>query len=339
MKRPPLLLLYGIDAETTALDAADTRRTIRRAGQALRARGWRVAARQVRDDLAAALTPFPPGQWLVFNLCEGSPGQPFYYARAAEELERRGYAFTGSTAEALHLTQSKISMKRLLEAAGLPTPRWQAASQPQAVHFDTFPAIVKLADEHSSLGLTRDSVVHDLAQARSQAQAVLARFSGGAIIEEFLDSHEYAISLWGPADALEVLGISVIRYDAFPNLHDRFCTFEAKWLDRSEAYRKTMPTYPAPLGPEMAAELAELACNSHCACGLCDYSRIDVRLRNGKPMVLDVNSNCDLSETGGFTNTAQAAGWEYGAMLERLVLLAADRAGRTSPLPMTGAVV
>jgi D-alanine-D-alanine ligase len=332
MKRPPLLLLYGVDERTLPIDAAETLEMTRRAAEALEARGWEVAASQVQSDFGAALAPFEPDQWLVFNLCEGSPDQGFYYARAAQELEQRGYAFTGSTASVLHQTQSKVSMKRLLEAGGLPTPRWQEASEAQALQFEAFPAILKPADEHCSLGITRDSVVRTLAEARAQAQAVLERFPGGAIIEEFLDSPEYAIALWGPSGRLEVLGVSVIRYDAFPELQDRLCTFDAKWLANSEAYLKTMPACPAPLEPEMAAELARLARRVHRVCGLRDYSRIDVRLRNGRPMVLDVNSNCDLSETGGFANTARAAGWEYGAMLERLALMAASRAkGARSP--------
>ncbi|MGA2660200.1 MAG: hypothetical protein ABSH34_22095 [Verrucomicrobiota bacterium] len=339
MKRPPLLLLYGIDEQTLPIDAADTRRMTQRAAEALKARGWQVAASQVQGDLGAALAPFEPDQWLVFNLCEGSPDQAFYYARAAQELEQRGYAFTGSTAGVLHQTQSKVSMKRLLEAAGLPTPRWQEAPEPQTLEFEAFPAILKPAGEHGSFGITRDSVVTTLAQARAQAQAVLENFRGGAIIEEFLDSQEYAIALWGPPGRLEVLGVSVICYDGFPELRDRLCTFDAKWLPCSEAYLKTMPACPAPLEPEMAAELAALARRAHRVCGLRDYSRIDVRLRNGRPMVLDVNSNCDLSETGGFANTAQAAGWEYGAMLERLALMAAGRAkGALSP-QMTGAAL
>jgi D-alanine-D-alanine ligase len=172
-----------------------------------------------------------------------------------------------------------------------------------------------------------------LAEARAQARVVLREFAGGAIIEEFLDSPEYAISVWGPPEKLEVLGISVIRYDAFADLRDRLCTFDAKWLENSEAYLKTMPTCPAPMEPRMAAELAGLAQSAHEACGLRDYSRTDVRLRNGRPMVLDVNSNCDLDESSGFANTARAAGWEYGAMLERLALLSAGRAAlQASPL-------
>jgi D-alanine-D-alanine ligase len=339
MKRPALLLLFGIDEQTLPIDASDTCRMTRRAAEALEGRGWQVAASQVENDLGAALAPFEPDQWLVFNLCEGSSNQAFYYARAAQELERRGYAFTGSTAGALHRTQSKVSMKRLLEAGGLPTPRWQEVSEAQTLHFETFPAIVKPADEHGSFGITRDSVVRTLAEARAQAQAVLERFGGRAIIEEFLDSEEYGIALWGTPGRLEVLGMSVIRYDGFPDVRDRLCTFDAKWLPSSEAYLKTMPVCPAPLGPEMAAELAGLARRAHRVCGLRDYSRIDVRLRNGRPMALDVNSNCDLSETGGFANTARVAGWDYGAMLERLALMAAGRAkGARSPL-MTGAAL
>ncbi|HXP62315.1 MAG TPA: hypothetical protein VN829_17590 [Dongiaceae bacterium] len=339
MKRPPLLLLYGIDEHTLPIDVADTQRMTQRAAEALEERGWQVALGQVQTDVGAALAPFEPGEWLVFNWCEGSPGQAFYYARAAQELEQRGYAFTGSTAGVLHQTQSKVSMKRLLEAAGLPTPRWQPVGNAQTLDFPAFPAIVKPADEHCSFGITRDSVVTTVAEARAQAQVVLERFPGGAIIEEFLDSQEYAIALWGPPGRLEVLGISVIHYDAFPELRDRLCTFDAKWLADSEAYLKTIPACPAPLEPEVAAQLAALARRAHRVCGLRDYSRIDVRMRNGRPMVLDVNSNCDLSETGGFANTARVAGWEYGAMLERLALLAAGRAKASRTPRMMGAAL
>jgi D-alanine-D-alanine ligase len=338
MKRARLLLLYGIDDQTLPIDAAATHRMIQRATDALLARGWEVAASRVEGDLDAALAPFEPDRWLVFNLCEGSPHQPFYYAHAARELERRGYAFTGSAAEALHRTQSKVSMKGLLEAADLPTPCWRHVSEAQGLEFEAFPAVIKPAEEHSSFGITRASVVTTLAEARAQARVVLREFAGGAIIEEFLDSPEYAISVWGSPGRLEVLGISVIRYDAFADLRDRLCTFDAKWLENSEAYLKTMPTCPAPLEPRMAAELAALARSAHEACGLRDYSRTDVRLRNGRPMVLDVNSNCDLDETGGFANTARAAGWEYGAMLERLALLTAGRAAPQVSPPERGAV-
>jgi D-alanine-D-alanine ligase len=328
---PPLLLLYGLDGDTLPLDAVDTREMTRRAVEVLRARGWRVATSQVGRDLSAALDPFPPGEWLVFNLCEGSPRQAFYYAAVARELERRGYAYTGSGAAALHETQFKPSMKTILEANGIPTPRWAQVAETEtadSLYFDAFPAIVKPAGEHCSFGITRESVVSNLSEARAQAAAVLRDYRGGAIIEEFLDSEEYAVALWGEEDAMDVLGISVIRYDGFADRRDRLCTFEAKWLPETDAYLKTMPTCPAPLPRRRADELGDLAVRAHRACGLRDYSRVDFRLRHGQPLVLDVNSNCGLSESAGFANTARVAGWDYGALLEHLVLMAAARGNR-----------
>jgi D-alanine-D-alanine ligase len=326
MKPYPVLLLFGLDSQTLPVDAEVTRHMIARAEQVLRERAWRVAASEVTDDLDAALAPFAPAEWLVFNLCEGSPNQPFYYASVARELERRGFAYTGCDADALHRTQFKPMMKRMLEARRLPTPRWTAVECVEELSFDLFPALVKPAGEHCSFGITRESVVFTLAEARAQAATVMEQYPGGAIIEEFLDGEEYGISLWGNHEDLEVFGISVIRYDALPDLRDRLCTFDAKWLPETEAYQKTMPTCPAPLSPALKDELEVLACRAHIACGVRDYSRIDIRMQDRRPMVLDVNGNCALSENSGFVETARIAGWDYATLLDRLVSMAASRA-------------
>jgi D-alanine-D-alanine ligase len=328
MKSRAVLLLYGLDEQTLPLDAEVTRQTIQRAEQVLRSYGWQVASRQVVDDWGAALEPFPPDQWVVFNLCEGEPFQPFYYAHAAQELERRGYAYTGSEASVLHETQFKPKLKQMLEAHSVPTPRWTAVERAEDLEFDLFPAIVKPAAEHCSFGITRQSVVLNLEQARAQAAAVVARYAGGALIEEFLDSEEFGVAVWGDDDELEVLGISMITYAAFPDMHDRLCTFEAKWLTDTEAYKKTMPICPVPVTAELKAQLEALACAAHRACGARDYSRVDMRMRADQPMVLDVNANCALSENAGFPDTGRIVGWDYGALLDRLARMALARNGR-----------
>jgi len=325
MKRPPVLLLYGLDEHTIPVDAEVTRHTVERVVEVLRERGWEVVPREVTHDLSAALEPYDPRRWVVFNLCEGSTYQAFYYAGVAEELERRGYAFTGSRAPALHETQRKPSMKRLLEVGEVPTPVWTASQTAEDLAFHLFPAIVKPAAEHCSFGICRDSVVFNQDQARARAATLIGQYPGGVIVEEFLDSEEYAVALWGPDQAPEVLGISLIRYDAFPEMRDRLCTFEAKWLPETHAFVNTPPDCCAPIPAELRAEVERLACQAHLVCGVRDYSRVDIRLRQGRPMVLDVNANCDVGEHGGFTHTATTAGWSYGEMIERLVLLAAAR--------------
>jgi len=167
--------------------------------------------------------------------------------------------------------------------------------------------------------------VFTLDEARAHTAAITRQYEGGAIIEEFLDSEEYGISLWGDEHDLEVFGISVIRYDAFPDLRDRLCTFDAKWLPETVAYKKTMPECPAPVTLELQMELEILARRAHAACGARDYSRVDVRMQAGHPMVLDVNANCAVSENSGFVDTARIAGWDYPTVLDRLAMMAARR--------------
>jgi D-alanine-D-alanine ligase-like ATP-grasp enzyme len=74
--------------------------------------------------------------------------------------------------------------------------------------------------------------------------------------------------------------------------------------------------------------LEELARKAYVACGLRDYGRVDIRLRGGAPMVLDVNANCALSENAGFPDTARIAGLDYATVLDRLACLAERRAVR-----------
>ncbi|MBI4769540.1 MAG: D-alanine--D-alanine ligase, partial [Chloroflexi bacterium] len=56
-----------------------------------------------------------------------------------------------------------------------------------------------------------------------------------------------------------------------------------------------------------------------------DYGRIDLRVRGGRPYVLDVNSNPDITMEGGFARSARAAGYDYGQTLVRILDMAAGR--------------
>jgi D-alanine-D-alanine ligase len=122
-----------------------------------------------------------------------------------------------------------------------------------------------------------------------------------------------------------VIAISVIRYDALPDVRDRLCTFAAKWMPETDIYQKTMPICPAPLPKDRHALLERLARRAYRSCGLRDYGRVDIRLSQAVPMVLDVNANCALSENGGFVDSARTTGWDYPSVLDRLAQMAASR--------------
>jgi D-alanine-D-alanine ligase len=327
--RANVLLLYGIDTQSQRFEVESTLHLVNEATAALGEQGWRVMPLQLSDDIVAPLAPYKPDEWVVLNLCEGALNQSFYYAKVADTLGRLGYTFTGSDSWSLDETQYKWRMKVLLERAGVPTPPWSLCRNPAALTFEHYPAIVKPAHEHCSYGITRDSVVTSIDEARVQCGRCIDEFNQPALIEQFLDSAEYNVSVWGSAEhpaGFEVLGISTMTYDYFEDIHDRLCTFEAKWTPESLAYQKIPAICPAPVTPELKLMLENVAIAAYRASHVRDYGRIDIRLDGaGRPMVLDVNSNCDVSREGGFMNAARAKGLSYGQMLERIVELALVR--------------
>jgi D-alanine-D-alanine ligase len=325
MTKLPILLLYGLDEASHAFEIESTLALIKAVNGALVERGWRVLPLQVTHDLATPLAPFNPEEWVVFNLCEGEPSQAFYYAKATRVLAEMGFTFTGSDAWSLEETQYKWRMKALMEDAGVPTPAWAVFDRATDVRFDFFPAIVKPAAEHCSYGITRNSVVMNEAEARQQAERIITEFNQPALIEAFLDSAEYNVSVWGAGDDLTVLGISTMTYDAFNDIHDRLCTFDAKWTPESEAYQRIPAICPAPVTDELKRKLEAISVAAYRASGCRDYGRVDLRLNGDQPMALDINANCDVSPDGGFANAARAAGLSYGEMLERLIEMAAQR--------------
>lgn len=327
--KPPILLLYGLDEYSQGFEINSTLSLVHNATHALAERGWRVMPLQITHDFVAPLKPFDPATWLVLNLCEGSPHQDSYYAKATRVLDELGYTFTGSDSWSLNETQFKWKMKQLLDDAQVPTPKWALVEDAAQLTFDAFPAIVKPAAEHCSYGISRESVVMNLDEARRQAAKVIAEFKAPALLEAFLDSAEYNVSVWGLNHNASVLGISTMTYDAFEDIHDRLCTFDAKWTPGSTAYQKIPAICPAPLSATLKARIERVAIDAYAATGVRDYGRVDIRLHgtgdDAVPMALDINANCDVSDDGGFMNAARVAGLSYGEMLEQIILFALQR--------------
>ncbi len=333
MNKPPVLLLYGLDEASQPYEVEATNLLIEVVENSLASRNWRVDTVRLVHDLVSPLRGYDPHEWIVLNLCEGGPAQDFYYARVALLLDSLGFTYTGSDCRTLDQTQFKAQMKQLLADKAVPTPAWAIYEDAADIDFGIYPAIVKPASEHCSLGITRKSVVMNLDEARKQVAALRREFNGPALLEEFLDSAEYNVSVWG-SDAIHsdhgisVLGISTMTYDAFPDIHDRLCTFEAKWDPASAAYQRIPAICPAPVSAELKVQIERTAIAAYLATGCRDYGRVDLRLRGTQPMVLDVNSNCDVSPGSGFANAATASGLEYADMLERIVQFAIQRRER-----------
>lgn len=299
---------------------------------ALAEAGWCTRRLAAGLDLAAlgrALADDPPD--LVVNLVESLPlrrAAGVLAPTVAALLEALGLPFTGNPAAALALTADKPATKRVLRAAGIPTPDWMEPDGPAIAG----PLIVKHATEHASFALGPDSVVADAAAARALMAARAAAHGGRWFAEAFIDGREFNLSaLDDGTGGCQVLPPAEQVFDPrWPAGRPRIVDWASKWDPADPIYplaRRSF-TVAADDGP-LLARMAALVREVWAVCGLAGYARVDLRVdRSGQPWVLEVNANPCLTPGMGIAATAEQAGLSFAALIARIVA-----AARRTPAP------
>ena len=292
----------------------------------LRVQGLTVVLQTVIEcDMAGALAPYSPDQWLVLNLCEDWNGDATDYATPAQLITDLGFFYTGCPADVLQRSTSKDETKRYLIAQNVPTPHALICHDGVVGAWNHFPAIVKPASQHCSLGITRASVVDNPTMLVAQVAAMYEQFGGVVLVEEFIDGIEFNVSLWGNDDTIQVLPLSSIDYAPFADYHDRLCTYDGKWNPDSADYQTPIWEFAGQIDAQLRTQIHTVAIAAFRALGLRDYGRVDLRVFDGVPYVLDVNANPDITRSGGMYRAVSQLGMDYGAFLQYLLELAYTR--------------
>jgi D-alanine-D-alanine ligase len=325
MEDPPVLLLHNLNPAWPVEDRDTAVREAERLASALCEIGHRVETIALcHADLASRLKGYLPDEWIVFNWCEEIPGIPHSDALVVEILEASGFTYTGATPDVLRTSWDKAGMKRLLDNQGLPTPRWRIYERAEPGDWNWFPAMVKPAEEHCSLGVTTDAVVRTPDELCSRIAYVLETFRQPALVEDFIDGREFHVSLWGNGD-VQMLPVAEMDFSRFDDVRDRLCTYDSKFLPGSRHYEDIQLLLPAPLSDPEYDLLYRTARSAYEAYRCRDLARLDIRLRNGIFYILDINPNPDMSSDASMACAAEAAGFSFGAMGSRLIHLAAAR--------------
>jgi D-alanine-D-alanine ligase len=207
-------------------------------------------------------------------------------------LEWLGVPFTGCGSEALSLCRRKDLTNAVLRAAGVPVPR-----------SGVFPCIVKPADEDASSSIEYDCVCEDAVAMERK----LAGFLGPVVIQEFMPGREFAVALWGrdqPENSS--IGETVFRNGL------QVITYAAKWDCGSIDYANTPLYYDSEIDPALRLAISDSARRAWKAVGARGYVRVDVRLdAEGRPCVLDVNPNPEISPGMGMHRAVTEAGWSW----------------------------
>ena len=321
----PVLLIYNVDSAWAPHERDEVVRETERLGSALEERGHPVTLVPIVEaDLSAQLESFHHDDHIVFNWCECLPGISHSEAHVAAMLESLDFVFTGADSEALALSQDKPQVKALLASHTIPTPHWEVYENAKADGWECFPAIVKPAYEHCSIGITPEAVVISKNELQERLSYVLDTYRQPALVEDFIDGREFRASLWGNR-SLSLLPIAEMDFSAFPDVRERLCTYDSKFDPASLHYQQIETLLPAPLRQDEYRLLCETAVAAYPVLKCRDYGRIDLRLRDGVFYVLDVNPNPDFSADASMAYAAESAGFSYGALGSLLVALAACR--------------
>jgi D-alanine-D-alanine ligase len=170
--------------------------------------------------------------------------------------------------------------------------------------------MVKPASGGSALGVQKVSRVEDLPAAMVSCFA----YGDTVMVERFVEGVELALSVIDLGNGPEALPAVEIAP-------------ESGVFDYTSRYTPGLTEYhtPARIPDDVAARAAALAVRVHEVLGLADLSRTDAIVGpDGDVHFLEVNVSPGLTETSMFPMAVEAAGYELGEVLARLLTRRAE---------------
>jgi len=277
------------------------------------------------DDVIRVASQFDPTTTLVFNLCEEIPGRIDGESAVQYPLFEMGFHVIGGTPENLDLCRDKSLTQKFLANQGIPIAPHQVFLTGDEPVDLPFPVITKPTWEDSSAGITRDSVLFDEYSVRRRVKELIAIYHQPIMAEMFLDGREFNISVWGN-DSPIVLPLAETLFGEIEEACAKVLNFDSKWNPDSVEYHAFTVGCPAAVDAGLDRQIRTIALASYKATGCHDYARIDMREKDGKMYVLEVNPNPCLALDSGFVRASKEAGYAYSRMLRQIVEFSWKRA-------------
>jgi len=252
---------------------------------------------------------------LVVNALHGRGGED---GAIQGLLEILGIPYTGSGVLASAIGMNKVMTKRILEAHGVPTPKYSVlrSDHLSASGFRELPeelegpVVVKPVSEGSTIGVT---IVRDLGAVEAAYREAF-RHGNEILVEEYIEGHEVTA---GILEETPLPLIEIVPKDAF--------------YDYRAKYTKEMTEYivPARFSSEVTKGVQALALKTHRIVGCRGCSRIDFRIDRGeRPFVLEINTVPGMTETSLLPKAAEAAGISYDQLVAKIVHSAIESSRR-----------
>ena len=263
---------------------------------------------------------------VVFDTCERIDGDSRGEAYVAALLEYLNIPHTRTRSFHIALGINKVRVKLILSYYHIATPRFQVFhNEMEDLHPPLkFPLFVKGVACENSISIDEHSLVMDRDHLRHQVKKIRDRFDQDALVEEFIGGREFSVGIL-PAASPQVLPTLEIEYDDLPP-DRRFLDYKAKWITRSDQFRRTVSVLPHDLTLQEQKTIRDTALRCYSVLGLDSYARIDMRYDDHTPYVLEINQNPSINEAGsGYVRSCEKIGLDYTGMVAALLQNALGR--------------
>jgi D-alanine-D-alanine ligase len=272
----------------------------------------------------------------VLNLCdEGFNNDAFMEMHVPALLEMLDIPCSGAGPVCLGLCYNKSLVRGIAQAIDVPVPAetYFNSDDLAATIPSVFPALIKPNFGDSSIGITRDAVVHTWEEAINCLGRLREEMPRCPIlIQEFLTGPEYSIGIIGnPGLGYRVLPPLEVDYSRLDPALPRLLPYESKWLPDSP-YWSQIGYCEARLDEEARRKLIDYANILFERLGCRDYARFDFRADSeGDIKLLEVNPNPGWCWDGKLNLMAEIAGLRYSELLKLIIETAEDRVAAQRP--------
>ena len=326
------VVLIGIDKGGQWMLSDPARLSLEAGSSALKA----ITGRQESEE-PVALVPQSPGHQLI-NTSDRSALEavdvvfPVLHGPLGEDGTVQGLLklvdipFVGAGVLGSAVGMDKDVMKRLLEAADIPVPKFLVfgATRRSEIHFDAvvedlgLPLFIKPANLGSSVGISRVNGRDDFDRAIRDA----FQYDQKILIEEYIPGREIECSVLGNEDPIASIPGEVIP-------QHEFYSYEAKYLDENGAVLRI----PADLPDATVRAVQDLAVRAYQVLCCEGMARVDLFLKGQDEVYInEINTIPGFTRISMYPKLWEASGISYTELIDRLIQLALDRHSKEKKL-------
>ncbi len=229
-------------------------------------------------------------------------------------LELLNIPYQGSGVLGSAAAMNKVVAKKLYEKEGLPVPPYQVYNNSETVDSKAccdiigLPLVIKPAEGGSSIGMSIVREEKDMTAALTHAFS----YDRAIVVEKYIEGVEITGGVIGNDNPEPFPLIEII-----PGAKYTFFDYEAKYTPGA-----TKEICPARIDETLTEKAQQCAVKAHQALCCKGYSRTDMILNpEGDIFVLETNTIPGMTPTSLFPQAAEAGGFSFTQLLDRLIEL------------------